>query len=79
VIYLRGDGLAWAVLLNENRNTGNDEFVVDVIVSMRRAAVIDEIFWGSVFVLFILMGMGFMMRRKKRKMPAIHKQGVQNE
>jgi hypothetical protein len=79
VIYLRGDGLAWAVLLNENRNTGNDEFVVDVIVSMGRVAVMDEIFWGSILTLFILTGLGFMMWRKKRKMPAIHKQGVQNE
>jgi N-acyl-D-amino-acid deacylase len=80
VIYLRGDGFAWAALFNANPDTSSDEFVVDVIVSMGRAAVMDEIFWGAVLMLFILIGIVFLMiRRKKRKMVGIHHQGVQNE
>jgi len=68
ILYRRSDGLIWAALFNTSPGIENDEFLVDVITAMGKAAVLDEILWGSLITLVVLTFVGalFINRRRKR-------------
>jgi len=67
ILYRRSDGLIWAALFNTYPSTENDEFLVDVITTMGKAAVLDEILWGSLITLVVLTFVGVLFRNRRQK------------
>lgn len=72
VLYHTSDGLVWAALFNSHSKTTDDEFLVDLITEMGKAAFFDEILVRASVFLVSLIGIVAlivvsMKRRKKRE------------
>jgi hypothetical protein len=69
ILYRTASGLTWAALFNTRPDPPNDDFTVDIITQMGKAAFMDKVIWGSFFILVILVGIltVFFIRRCKRK------------
>ena len=68
VLYRTSSGLIWAALFNASPDTPGDEFLVDVITDMGRAAIMENLILGAMsffaaaaVIIFIL------VRRRRRK------------
>jgi N-acyl-D-amino-acid deacylase len=69
VLYRTSSGLAWVALFNTRPNTSGDEFLVELIGAMGRAAIADELRWISLAFLAVLGAVGVLVIRRvwKRK------------
>jgi N-acyl-D-amino-acid deacylase len=69
ILYRTASGLTWAALFNTRPDPANDDFTVDIINQMGKAAFMDKAIWGSFFILVFLVGIltVFFVRRCKRK------------
>jgi len=78
ILYRRADGLIWAALFNTSPSTESDEFLVDVISAMGWAAVLDEMLWGVLIALIVLVGAGALIHKRRQKR-AKHSWSVKDE
>jgi hypothetical protein len=53
ILYHRSDGIIWAALFNASPSTTGDEFLVDVITEMGKAATLDKFLAGGIGLLII--------------------------
>jgi N-acyl-D-amino-acid deacylase len=73
VLYRTSNGLIWAALFNSRPNTEGDEFLVDVITAMGRAALMAQLSRIAPLIMGALVGIGTVVgllvwkRRQKRK------------
>jgi hypothetical protein len=69
ILYRTASGLTWAALFNTRPNPPNDDFIVDIITQMGKAAFMNKAIWGSLFILVFLVGILtiFYVHRRKRK------------
>jgi N-acyl-D-amino-acid deacylase len=71
VLYRTASGLTWAALFNSRPEPPDDQFAVDIITQMGKAAFMNTVVWGSIILLILLAAilMVFFVRRRKRKTP----------
>lgn len=74
VLYRSSSGLAWVALFNTRPNTQGDEFLVDVITTMGRAAIMNKLSRIFPVLLVILAGVGTILvvrvwKRNKKDKP----------
>ena len=69
VLYRTASGLVWAALFNARPDPPNDDFTVDIITQMGKAAFMKKVIWGSLFIFVFLVGIltVFFVRRSKNK------------
>ena len=68
ILYRRSDVTIWAALFNSNPGHSSDEFLVDVITEMGKAAMMDKILLGSVALgFFVAVMAGLILIRKRGK------------
>jgi hypothetical protein len=73
MLYRASDGLIWVALFNSHPDTSEDEFFVDLITEMGKAAFLDALILGGISILGLIVGVVaivFVHRRKRRKLGA---------
>jgi hypothetical protein len=70
ILYRKADGLIWVALFNTRPDTNGDEFLVDVITQMGKAAIMDKIVAVGICILLaavIAVGIILIQRRSNKK------------
>jgi N-acyl-D-amino-acid deacylase len=69
LLFRTSSGLIWAALFNSRPEPPDDQFAIDIITQMGKAAVMNMVVWGSVFILTLLVGVFtlFIFRRRRKK------------
>jgi len=68
VLYRSSDGLIWAALFNSHPDTSDNEFFVDLITEMGKAAFLDEfIVCSGIFLTSVIVVLTFIGKRVKRR------------
>jgi N-acyl-D-amino-acid deacylase len=75
MLFRTASGLSWAALFNTRPDPPNDEIMIDIITEMGKAAIMENVIWGSVFIA-VLIGAGglFTVRWRRRKQSSIETQ-----
>ena len=70
LLFRTASGLTWAALFNSRPEPPDDQFAVDIITQMGKAAIMNKVIWGSLIILIVLIGaitLFFVRRRKRRR------------
>ena len=69
ILYRTASGLTWAALFNTRPDPPNDDFALDIITQMGKAAILNTVVWGSIIILILLVGILTLIfvRRRKRE------------
>jgi N-acyl-D-amino-acid deacylase len=71
LLFRTSSGLIWAALFNSRPEPPDDQFTIDIITQMGKAAVMNTVVWGSVIILILLVGvLTLIFVRRRRKKPS---------
>jgi N-acyl-D-amino-acid deacylase len=69
LLFRTSSSLTWAALFNSRPEPPDDQFAIDIITQMGKAAIMNTVVWGSLSILIVLIGAItiFFVRRQKRR------------